>query len=662
MSLQTGPIVDRVSDAFFALDSDWRFTYLNDTAAAMLDGTRRELIGRVLWDEFPETVESQIIEGFYRAREDQVSVTLEVYHQYLQTWFEARVYPDESGLSVYMRDVTEQKQRETELAQHSAAIEAMEDGVVTLDDSYHIVSLNSSIEIAFDLDRSALIGSHIEELTERGRIDSAAMMDIGQAMDEVRTGKADQRTVEARYVDANGYEGVCEIRLVPVEEGDATLAGVVRDITERHEYDRVVNSLHEITRWLVESSDPEEIAAISVHAGSDLLDLPISGIWLLDTEHGYLDPVAGTAGAHEEFGGLPRFYPGEGLAWDVFEAGEPQVYDDLHEVDGVYNPETPIRSEVIAPIGTHGVLMTGALEPNRFEDSDLELISTLSENTCAALDRAEREQVLRERTERLERQTERLEAIATVLSEDLKEELSSVGDALEAERSKPKEWQFPFSGDRVTETLDRTERLVNDVKEYARNATSVGQRTVVDLESAIDQALEQSALDRQDLTIEREASLRADRERFTYFLETIFDDVAGRSDGDVSITVSIVGVDDHTEGARGFVITDDAPIPATSSPLRLDQPDHPSKEAESTGDDAAGTESGGGRASVVDASDVKSTATGPTVDSGTALNGGLGLAVARAIAEAHGWTVSVSVDGDGRSRFSVRDVTTLEPA
>ena len=613
-------MLDRLTDGFFAVDSSWRFTYVNDRAAELFEASRHELVGGVLWDEFPDAIESQIADEFYQAKQREEPVSTELFHSRLDTWYEARAYPAEDGLSVSVREITERKRRESELARHAAAVEAMDDVVVTLDDSYHVVSVNGALAETLGVDEEALVGEHVERVTDIGAIADEDALAIGRAIDEVGAGNADQRTVEISFGGELGTERVGEIRIAPVEEGGASIAALFRDVTDQRDYERLVTSLHELTRWLLESTDPEEICAIAVHAGSDLLDLPISGIWLLDDEQGYLDPVAGTAGAHEEFGGLPRYYPGEGLAWDVYEAGEVRHFSDLADQDGVYNPETPLRSEVIAPIGTHGVVMTGSFEPDRFDETDVELISTLTENTRAALDRADRERMLRERTDRLERQSERLEAVATVLSEDLKAELTSVARALEDDRSVPEEWVFPLAKDQVLETLDRTERLIDDVREYARNATSVGQRAPVDLETAIEDAIEASRLESAAVIVEGAATLRADPDRFRYLLETVFDDAAERSVGDVTVQVDTIGIDDPTEGSRGFFILDDASRNPPSAHERIPDLSLDADEA----------------------------------------NDGLGLAVARAIAEAHDWSVSIGVGEHGGTRFEVRDVTTLE--
>ncbi|MDF9746625.1 PAS domain-containing sensor histidine kinase [Natrinema salsiterrestre] len=610
------PTVDRVTDPFFALDTGFRFTYLNERAETLLERTRSELIGRVMWDEFPQTVETQFPDGFHRAMDEQVPVSFEIYHTELETWFEARAYPSETGLSVYMRDVTERKAQERTLAQHAAVVEAVHDAVVTLDRNREIVTVNGATEEILDTDRSALVGEHVETLTTLAGIDDRRAVDIGQAITDVDIGNADRRQLEVPYVGPNGDDRMGEFRFVPIEDDTATVATVVRDVTDQYEYDRVVESLHEITRWLLESDDPEEICAIAVHAGSDLLELPISGIWLLEEEQGYLEPVAGTAGAHDEFGGLPRFNPGEGLVWDVFEGGDVELFDDLETVDELYNPDTPLRSEIIAPIGTRGVLMTGALDPHRFDETDVDLISTLVENTRAALDRADRERVLRDRTDELERQTERLEAVAEVLSNDLKQQLESVADALEEDAAE--EWEFPLAEDTVETTLDRAERLVDDVREFARNATAVGTRSRLRLEEAVTGAASHSRLAEDAVVVEGAAALRADPDRFAHLLQTAFDSAVARGDTDVTIRIGLVGFDD--DGDRGFFVLDDAEeIPPNAHERVLD----------------------------------------PTADDDTAIDG-LGLALVRAIAEAHDWDCTVTNGANGGTRIEIRDVTTLE--
>ena len=111
-------ILESVTDAFFALDREWRFTYLNPQAEPLLWRTRDSLLGRVIWDEFPEAVGSAFEREYRRVARDQVSRVFEAYYPPLKTWFEVHAYPAEDGISVYFRNISEQKERE----RHAAAL------------------------------------------------------------------------------------------------------------------------------------------------------------------------------------------------------------------------------------------------------------------------------------------------------------------------------------------------------------------------------------------------------------------------------------------------------------------------------------------------------------------------------------------------------------
>ncbi|MFB6127907.1 MAG: PAS domain-containing protein [Halolamina sp.] len=133
----TDDIMARVTDAFFALDADWQFTYVNDHAANLLDRTRESLVGEEVWEEFPEAVGSTFQREYEEAMRTQTETTFEEYFPPLDTWFQVHAYPSETGLSVYFRDVTDQRRAEgdrrmlSELAQELVDTESFEAGIET---------------------------------------------------------------------------------------------------------------------------------------------------------------------------------------------------------------------------------------------------------------------------------------------------------------------------------------------------------------------------------------------------------------------------------------------------------------------------------------------------------------------------------------------------
>ena len=107
--------LERIDDGFFALDDEWRFTYVNETAATLLDRDPDGLVGENVWTEFPEAL-GELYERKYReAMDEQRAVSFEEYYEPLDLWTEVTAYPSAEGLSVFFQDVSERKQRERTL-------------------------------------------------------------------------------------------------------------------------------------------------------------------------------------------------------------------------------------------------------------------------------------------------------------------------------------------------------------------------------------------------------------------------------------------------------------------------------------------------------------------------------------------------------------------
>ena len=63
---RTARVLEAMSAAFYSLDRDWRFTYVNAEAERLLGRRREELLGGVIWELFPAAVGSDF-EVNYRA-------------------------------------------------------------------------------------------------------------------------------------------------------------------------------------------------------------------------------------------------------------------------------------------------------------------------------------------------------------------------------------------------------------------------------------------------------------------------------------------------------------------------------------------------------------------------------------------------------------------
>lgn len=108
-------ILESITDGFYALDSNWRFTYVNKTAEQMVGSNWRNLKGQYVWDMFPELVGSPLYNELQRAMKERTPVTAEAFVERINAWVIVRAYPYSDGLAVYARDVTSQKQIEEAL-------------------------------------------------------------------------------------------------------------------------------------------------------------------------------------------------------------------------------------------------------------------------------------------------------------------------------------------------------------------------------------------------------------------------------------------------------------------------------------------------------------------------------------------------------------------
>lgn len=116
-------ILEAMNAAFFALDRQWRFSYVNAEAERVLERSREEMLDGVIWELFPAAVGSTF-EQNYRAAMDQGEECLfEAYYpEPLDAWFEVRVWPSPDGLSVYFLDITARRSAEQQARRSTARL------------------------------------------------------------------------------------------------------------------------------------------------------------------------------------------------------------------------------------------------------------------------------------------------------------------------------------------------------------------------------------------------------------------------------------------------------------------------------------------------------------------------------------------------------------
>lgn len=115
--------LESLTDAFFTVDRQGRFTYVNAQAEHLMRLPRSELLGRNLFDVYPEIDAMQVRGHFERAMNDQVATQFEAYYPPFDIWLQVKVFPSEQGLAVDIKDVTERVAAQREIMRLNAELE-----------------------------------------------------------------------------------------------------------------------------------------------------------------------------------------------------------------------------------------------------------------------------------------------------------------------------------------------------------------------------------------------------------------------------------------------------------------------------------------------------------------------------------------------------------
>ncbi len=230
-------ILERVTDAFYALDPTWCFTYANSEAERVQRRSAADLIGRNIWESYPDLADGVVGHAYRRAMREGITVAFEFFYPPLGVWFDVRTYPSPGGLSVYFRDVTAQRDAETRLelseARYRNLIEQIPAVVYTetLDDtgidyvSPFVEELLGDPPAAFAADRSLW----------RQRTHPDDRMRVRHLSDQADA-SGERYSAEYRMVARDGHVVWVHDMASPVLDPDGTLSswqGVVRDITAR---------------------------------------------------------------------------------------------------------------------------------------------------------------------------------------------------------------------------------------------------------------------------------------------------------------------------------------------------------------------------------------------------------------------------------------------
>lgn len=349
------------------------------------------------------------------------------------------------------------------------------------------------------------------------------------------------------------------------------------------------------------------IAAVATDAAADILGFELNSLRAYDTETERLVPLAAADETIAVAGERRVYERGETIQWAALDDGEAKLYSAVSEIDDdVARPGG--GSMLVVPVGDSGILTLGTTETDGIDQADVETARVLAANVETAVERAERIQLLTDREERLAAKTQRLDRFASLVAHEFRNPLAIAAGHLEL--CAPRESEEAHL-QAARDAVDRMDRLTESILDLTSDSGLTDGTESVSVGYVARSVWDEYAPEPATLDCAEGIDVQADRDRLRTLFENIFDNAVGVGGPNVTVTV------EELPDGSGFAVTDDGPGFDTADPTELFQ-------------------------------------YGATVENaGT----GLGLALVRDIAQAHGWTIDVSSERGEGARFVFRTDT-----
>lgn len=268
-------ILESIGDAFFAVDHDWKVTYWNRMAEEVLLKPKNEIVGRYLWTEYADAIDSDFYRMYHKAVESGEIISFEEYYPTQQKWFEVTAYPSQNGLSVYFKDITFRKEIDFRLLEANERFEKVAEATNEAIWDWNIV--NSTIfrgkgfTTLFGLDST---GTNLEleawsnhiNVEDRDRVLSTINAAISDP--DIRIWEE-----EYRYEKGDGKYAYVLDRGIVIRDKQGKpvrMVGAMQDISYRKEYEQHLKTLNaalnkNISELEIANEELEQFAFITSH-------------------------------------------------------------------------------------------------------------------------------------------------------------------------------------------------------------------------------------------------------------------------------------------------------------------------------------------------------------------------------------------------------------
>ena len=398
---RTVDILESISDAFFALDHQQRFTFVSRRAERFLGRKQEELIGAEVLEVFPEAAGSRFYEESLKAVETGRPARFEALYSPLDAWFEVRVYPSKDGLAIYFQNINHRKQAEEELREAEerfrSAFESTAVGMALVDLDGQYMRVNRAL--------CEILGYREEDLLAMTYMDLTYHEDYEVSIEHVRRMSReglDSYSLEKRYVHAEGHPVWVSLSVSLLKDAEGRPLYYIaqsQDITERKLAERESSDNAQLLSRVISTQQEIATADLDYKAMMQLIterSQRLTGahgavIELIEDEDLFYYSGSGISSKHV---GL-RLKLSSSVAGRCVREGNPLCSDDTDldpRVDREACRKTGSRSLIVVPLyynqETVGVLKVVSGKPHAFGGRDVRALQLMAGLIAATMNHA----------------------------------------------------------------------------------------------------------------------------------------------------------------------------------------------------------------------------------------------------------------------------------
>jgi PAS domain S-box-containing protein len=240
-------IFESITDCFYALDGDWRFTYVNPQAEAYFNRSKEMILGRVYIEVFPLMRDNVALARLQEAMSEQQPVQFEIISPTTGKWIDVHVFPAGGGLGVYFRDITARHRTQDALRESETRFRAMFEqanvGIVQASSEGRLLIVNPGFCKIVGYPEEEARGMMIRDVTHRDDYEQEE-----QLTSQLMAGEISGYALEKRFVHKDGHLvwGQMTATLVRRASGEPYyMLSIVEDIAERKRAEEALMKLNE---------------------------------------------------------------------------------------------------------------------------------------------------------------------------------------------------------------------------------------------------------------------------------------------------------------------------------------------------------------------------------------------------------------------------------